>query len=119
MPKRRNQPEELFQRTVVEWLGWQYPMLMYFSVPNGGRRSKAESGILKATGVKAGVADLVFVWSDGAGARVGFVELKAPKGTQSDKQKIFEQCCDAISAPYIVAKTIEEIDVALNKWGAV
>ncbi|MEH6476668.1 MAG: hypothetical protein V7727_13330, partial [Sneathiella sp.] len=60
MRSRRNQSEELLQRAVVEWLGWQYPMLLFFVVPNGGGRSKAEAGILKATGVKAGGADLVF-----------------------------------------------------------
>lgn len=125
MARRRNQPEELLQRSVVEWLGWQYPNLLYFAVPNGGGRSKAEAGILKATGVKSGVADLAFCWKENGIARIGFIELKAPeteisrKGVQSENQKIFEKECDVIGAPYAVAWSIDEVDVALNEWGAV
>ncbi|MEH6478415.1 MAG: hypothetical protein V7727_22170, partial [Sneathiella sp.] len=64
-------------------------------------------------------------WKENGVARVGFIELKAPKtensrkGKQSDNQEIFEECCDEIGAPYVLTWSIDEIDAALNEWGAV
>jgi hypothetical protein len=35
------------------------PGAFYFHCPNGGKRSKAEGGIFKALGVRAGMPDLI------------------------------------------------------------
>ncbi|MGH8110999.1 MAG: VRR-NUC domain-containing protein [Rhodanobacteraceae bacterium] len=55
------------------------------AIPNGGGRSRAEAGRLKAEGVKKGVSD-VFV-SFPVGDRHGcYIEMKAPKGRVSPEQ---------------------------------
>ena len=60
MPRARR-PEDDAQRAVMEWLRYQHPEVYRYTihVPNGGARSKAEAGIFKALGVKAGFPDLI------------------------------------------------------------
>ncbi|MFA5378473.1 MAG: VRR-NUC domain-containing protein [Dehalococcoidia bacterium] len=54
--------EEAEQMAVMEWAEWmetQIPALRWLHhIPNGGHRSKAVAGKLKAAGVKRGVPDL-------------------------------------------------------------
>ena len=52
-------PEEALHRACVAYLRASLPKpWLCFHVPNGGGRSKAEAGILKAMGVLAGMPDL-------------------------------------------------------------
>lgn len=54
-----NRPEEALHRAGVAYLRDALPSpWIVFHVPNGGGRSKAEAGILKAMGVLAGMPDL-------------------------------------------------------------
>lgn len=57
-----------------------------FAIPNGGRRSKAEAGRLKAEGVRAGVHDL-FCSVERGGYHGLYIEMKASEGRISDKQR--------------------------------
>lgn len=66
-----------------------YPDLrMLFAVPNGGARSKATGGKLKAEGVRPGVSDYIALVP-----RNGFhglvLELKTAKGVVSKEQNAF------------------------------
>lgn len=54
-----NRPEEQLHKACVAYLQASLPKpWLCFHVPNGGGRSKAEAGILKAMGVVAGMPDL-------------------------------------------------------------
>mgnify|MGYP002654274491 CR=1 FL=1 len=46
------------QREVVKWFRRKYGPIRIFAIPNGGFRSKATAGRLKAEGVSRGVPDL-------------------------------------------------------------
>lgn len=96
--KKRSNGEELKQQAVIEWGRWiRIPAARdieagarvtdyLFAIPNGGSRHKAEAARLKATGVKAGVHDLMLPI-----ARNGYhglwVEMKHGKNTLSDDQE--------------------------------
>lgn len=55
-----NRPEEQLHKACVAYLRASLPKPWFcFHVPNGGGRSKAEAGILKAMGVLAGMPDLL------------------------------------------------------------
>lgn len=83
----RQQREHDLQRSCVMWFRLQYPGRVIFAIPNGGGRSKAEAGRLKAEGVLAGVPDLFI--AEAAGQWHGlFIEMKDGKnGRLSPSQK--------------------------------
>lgn len=107
-------PEQILQQQVVAFLRLACPNLLWFHVPNGGGRSKAEAAILKSMGVRAGVADLCFIL---AGARVGFIELKAGNGTATPAQKTFRGDCEFRGVPYAICKSLAEVQGTLDGWG--
>lgn len=85
-------PSEHFeQREVVRWFRQTWPAVRIFSIPNGGARSAATAGKLKAEGVSSGVPDLFIpAW------RV-WVEMKRSKGGSVSKEQkdwigYLEQC---------------------------
>lgn len=59
---------------------------LFFHIPNGGMRSKATAGKLKAEGVRAGVPDYLLAVPRGPYAGL-FLELKAKEGRLSPAQK--------------------------------
>ena len=67
----------------------EYPDLrLLFHVPNGGHRSKATAGRLKASGVKAGVPDLLLLVPRGKYHGMA-CELKVQGGMLSPSQRVW------------------------------
>lgn len=107
-------PEEALQRQVVAFLRMAAPNVLWFAVPNQrGTRERWEQALLKATGVRAGVADLVFVLD---GGRVAFIELKAETGRQAPAQALFQEHCERLGAPYLICRSLAEVQGALAAW---
>lgn len=62
--------------------------MIFFSVPNGGSRNKAEAANLKLAGLTAGVPDICILFNGGS----RFIELKKSKGkTSLDQNKMIEK----------------------------
>lgn len=118
---KRQRPEDALQRAVAEYLDLALPrgVALWWHTPNGGKRSKATAGVLKAMGVKAGVPDLTFLWTRPGHARpfVGFIELKAGAGVLSGPQKDFRTACKALGAFSDVARSLTEVEMILRRWG--
>lgn len=85
----RNLIEHAHQKALIEW-AWRTKLpaaddveegatigAYLFAIPNGGGRSKAEAGRLKAEGVKAGVSDTMLPLKRQGCAGL-WLELKAP-----------------------------------------
>lgn len=108
-------PEQALQRAVIEYLDAVLPADAWaFHVPNGGARTKAEGGILKAMGVRAGIPDLCIVWQ----GRAYWIELKAGRGKASDAQDAaharLQQCgC----WPVATCRSIDDVETALSVYG--
>lgn len=98
--------EEKLQAECFQWFWNNYPQYRgtLFAVPNGGKRSKAEANRFKATGVIAGVADLIWMLPNA----VIFIELKTDTGKQSDKQKQFEGLCNKLGHAYVVVRSFDD-----------
>ncbi|WP_422383252.1 VRR-NUC domain-containing protein [Roseibium album] len=80
---------------------------VFYHVPNGLPRSNKYAAMLKNMGARNGVADFCIVIK---GGRAAFMELKAPKGTQSNDQLRFQAECEKLGALYGVASTPEEVE---------
>lgn len=92
------------------------PGVIYFHVPNEGRRAPRTGAFQKRLGLLPGVADLVIVLPGGA---VCFLELKREVGgVLSENQRAFRDLCEANGTPYEVATTPEEVESVLRGWGA-
>lgn len=78
--------EDRLQQACIAWLRAQLPQVLCFAIPNGGARSKAVAGILKATGVRAGAPDLCVALP---GGRVLWIEVKTAEGRLSPDQRKF------------------------------
>lgn len=132
-------PEEALHRACVAYLRAALPKpWICFHVPNGGGRSKAEAGILKAMGVLAGVPDLFVIgppWlpvgfqNPAAQASVIAIEFKAPpkrlraggvskaRPRLSPAQMARQQDLGACGVPYLVIDDMAEMVQALRALG--
>jgi hypothetical protein len=114
---RRNRPEEIIHRAVVDYLLLALPAgVVFFHVPNGGKRSKTEGKRFKEMGVRAGVPDLVFILPAG---RAAFAEIKSPDGSLTPGQKLFKEDVEELGCPWVEVKSIDDMKAALQAWGVI
>jgi len=85
----------------------------YFAIPNAAKRSWQTAAKMKAEGLSAGVADLCFMLT---GGRAAWLELKIKNEKQTDEQLAFEQICNALGHPYMVARTFDTAVAILRSW---
>ena len=78
--------ETEIQANCYQWFRNLHPQLrgLLYAVPNGGRRTKREAAIMKATGTVAGIPDMQFHYLK----LTHFFELKLGDGNPS-KEQIF------------------------------
>ena len=105
-------PSEHFeQREVVRWFRQTYRGVRIFAIPNGGQRSRAAAGRLKAEGVSAGVPDL-FVPAWGL-----WIEMKRQKGgVVSAEQKDWINYLQSVNYICIVCKGAEAAKAAISDF---
>jgi hypothetical protein len=91
------------QRKVVRWFRQTWPGVRIFAIPNGGHRSMATAGRLKAEGVTSGVPDLfVPAW------RL-WIEMKRIRGgSLSQEQKDWHRYLKSVGYWVIVGKGAED-----------
>lgn len=109
--------EDRLQIQCVSWFDMQWPRLspLLFHAANGGRRTKAEAGIFKAMGVRAGFPDLVLLVKN-RHYRFLAIELKTPKGRQSPAQKDYQTVFTAIGARYVIVRSFEQFMTEINGY---
>lgn len=115
------------QVALMQWAGLQaarHPELsLLHAIPNGGHRSKAQAGKLRAEGVKAGVPDL-FLPAARNGRHGLYIELKRQRGGKlGDEQAPWHAALRAQGYEVVVAKgweaAAEEIARYLDDPGRV
>lgn len=87
----------------------RYPFLdkLLFAVPNGGQRSKAAGGKIKAEGGRSGVADIVLLYPARKFSYL-CIEMKFGTNKQSPEQIKFEKRVDAAGGLYQVCYSSED-----------
>lgn len=107
-------PETQIQQTFIELLDLcAVPELVYWAVPNGGKRSITEARRLKREGVKAGAPDVHFLLR----GQFYVMEIKRQGGRLSDAQKLFIPRLVAAGAIAAVAYSIDQCIEQAERWG--
>lgn len=89
----------------------QIPDKLLFSVPNGGKRDKFTGAIMKRTGSKKGVADVILLLSNKR-YNCLCLEFKTDIGRQSTEQKEFQKQIESSGGKYeIVRSAINAIEI--------
>ena len=102
--------EDIIQSEIYKWYHNKFCTKLsktkhiIFSVPNGAFVSKIQAMKLKATGLMAGVSDLIILRQNEA----IFVEVKTDVGRQSDKQKSFQEQVESLGFRYILVRSLED-----------
>lgn len=121
--------EHNIQAACVRWfnLQWTEYRGLLFAVPNGGARSKATAGKLKAEGVVPGVADLILMkphfrqgvyFSDmiPLDSYALCIEMKTTKGRQSPEQKEWQKKVEEFGYKYEVCRSLDEFMAVVNGY---
>ena len=119
--------EHNIQAACVRWFNLQWPEYrgLLFAVPNGGARSKAIAGKLKAEGVVPGVADLILLvpqwfttWRGQKGCLYAglCIEMKTTKGRQSHDQKEWEDKVTGQGYEYKVIRSLDEFIEVVDSY---
>jgi hypothetical protein len=99
------------QRELVRWFRQTWPGVRIFAIPNGGARSPATAGRLKAEGVSSGVPDL-FIPAWGL-----WVEMKRTKGgSLSAEQKDWIAYLESVRFCCIVGKGADDAKSKLQAF---
>jgi hypothetical protein len=86
---------------------------VWFAVPNGGKRQPIEASIMKGLGVRAGVADLIFIHSGQPFA----LELKSESGRPTDEQITFVSEFNAAGGQAAIVRGLNPALRTLEAWG--
>ena len=96
--------EQRIQTAIVQYL--RLNRYMAFSVPNGiNIPTKGSREIYRRMGLLSGVSDLCVMLPDG---KTLWVEVKTPKGRQSEEQKAFEAAALRLGHKYVVWRSIDD-----------
>lgn len=107
-------PEQAIQQAVVAHLRARAePKVFFWSTPNEGKRGFVNAANLKASGLTAGLPDLLILKAGSLYA----LELKAAKGTLTPSQRLVLAHMENCGAETAVAHSIDEALVTLEYWG--
>ena len=99
--------EQTIQQTIVRWFAYQYPHLKGCLCSNLNNSKDARTGsINKSLGVIAGRSDLTLY----ANGTAYFIEVKKPKGTQSDAQKEWQATIEAHGYDYFIVYSLSDFE---------
>lgn len=131
-----NHEESKLQQTCVAWFRAQYPhfaMLLVHPINEGSGHTQMDrrrQGIHKAEGAVAGVPDLLLflpsvieVVDESLMNRTGFrmynglgIELKTPKGKQSQEQKNFEKIFKTACYEYRIVRSLDDFKRVIRNY---
>lgn len=101
------------QAQCFSWLWNSYPETRrcFFHVPNGGKRSPIEAAQLKASGVVAGIPDMLFVWKGNMHA----FEFKDDKGRVSEAQVLVHQAWTLQGFKTEIVRSLEQFQTLIHE----
>lgn len=116
MRVQRRQEEDEIQASIIDMVKVAgIEDLIYYAVPNGGKRPIKTAKSMKATGVIPGVYDITFICP--ATAIAHLMEVKTETGVLSSDQKAFTRRLLKTPIPHAVVRSRDEAQDVLTRWG--
>jgi hypothetical protein len=113
-PAARRHDEFETQKALAQFLRIALPHdATFFSVPNGGLRHSKVAAKLTATGLKAGVPDLLVIWR----GRALFIEVKTATGRMSMAQRQMTTKLIHCGAEVMLVRSVEDVERMLREIG--
>lgn len=111
---KRRSPERDLQISVAQFLELAAPEGLFWTAINPmPGKSAAAAGLSKAMGLRAGVADLLFIHE---GLPL-FIELKADKGRESPAQRETSALAGRAATLTWICRSVAEVEHRLRIWG--
>lgn len=117
-PRKRSQNEEHYMQCAeVRYMRAKHPDLshIFFSVPNGTKRTSQQTQWLKDEGLVPGVSDMILLKPNSLHGYL-CIENKTPKGKQSPEQVLFQEAVERNGGKYIVIRSLDEFMNAIEKY---
>lgn len=106
--------EEQLQIQVAEFLDLALVNAVWWHTPNGGKRSKAVAGKMKAAGQKAGIPDILILHEGSLHA----IELKVPGNYLSSAQKAMKDRLEVHGLTnFEICRSLDEVQATLMAFG--
>ena len=112
--RKRGKAEEQIHKAIVQHLRARaVPGLLWFHVPNGGKRNHIEAAKFKAMGVRPGVSDIIAIHN----GRCFALELKADNGRATEAQMQFISDLESAGGHGCIAEGLDQAINVLETWG--
>jgi len=110
-------PESKLQRACVTWFRLQYRDIAnnLNSIPNGYRTTPLQAKIAKLEGLTSGAPDL-FLFVPNKHYHGLAIEMKTPKGRQSENQKEWQWCVEKVGYKYVICRSIEDFQQTIQDY---
>lgn len=116
--KPRRDDEDQLQIAVVEHLRLRArPGVVWYMIPNGTNKSRAQAAKAKAMGLRRGASDMGFILPPNGQAAM--LELKTGKNTASAEQEQYGAETEAAGGLFAVAWDIDQALAVLEAWGVI
>jgi len=89
-------------------------LLLHHS-PNGGKRNAREAARFKHLGTRSGYPDLLLLYP-AQGYLYLAIEMKSPKGKQSEYQKEYQKLIEDTGAKYVICKSFEDFQREIKNY---
>jgi hypothetical protein len=104
---KRNNEEHKIQAGIIKAVEFIPECKWLHAIPNGGNRDAITGAMLKAEGVKSGVADLFLPYPVGVNHGL-YIEVKTPKGRLNMNQALFMSYARDVGYCFEVVRSVQE-----------
>lgn len=109
--------EDQLQISCIRYFDYAYPRISHLlhHSPNGGKRNLREASRFKAMGVRAGFPDLILLIANKEYNYLA-IELKAPKGVQTEKQKEYQRLIESNGGKYSICRKVDDFINTIQEY---
>lgn len=107
--------EHNIQKSCIRWFDLQYPGLLIYAIPNGGKRDKGTAKKLTAEGVRRGIPDLHLAVTCDEYKGL-YIETKTQDGKPSQEQLVAHSILRGQGYQVELVRNLEQFMTVVNEY---